>query len=137
EIQRIRALGALGKTIFVFPPVAERELRLRLDVVSRALDLQPGVVLPVYPGGRFLMVLRFDEDGSPVVTVGGRRSDIGYQAAIEDAARACGTHRPTPVFGPSPAALLTTPQSGPAVLPISPSPAMLRKRRRRRWFTVL
>jgi hypothetical protein len=139
EVQRIRLAGALAKTLFVFPPVAREELKRRLKILCAALDLDPGILMLEYSDGKLPLALRFDQNGVPLVSVSDRRDDFGYQAAIQLAAQSIQAAAPGPVFAPAEIASISraSVDAASAPLPISLTPAMMRKKTRRRWFAVL
>lgn len=86
EIDRVREKQALHRAIFVFPPVPRAELRTRLTVLAARLGVDEAIFPPQdisHPG---LLVLRFDVDGTPCLTVSDARNDISYLLAVGQAA---------------------------------------------------
>ncbi|MFF3326405.1 hypothetical protein [Streptomyces sp. NPDC002889] len=86
EIRQIRAAGALGRTIFVLPPVSRAEQRRRLAVLGYALGIEWTVLDHTRPGTDVLAVTVPYE--SPVVITGRIPNDVAYEAAVEVAALA-------------------------------------------------
>lgn len=82
EIQRIRDLGHLPKTIFVFPPTDRSEHRRRLAVLGALLDLPPGDLAGW--SGRRAVAVTFPGPGlGPVTLAAGAQEDVTYDVAIE------------------------------------------------------
>jgi hypothetical protein len=134
EIGMIRAAQALAKTIFVFPPVTERELRQRLDFVTQALDLRRDLLQPAYQPRRRLLALSFDAIGHPVFVLGDSRDDLSYQAAIDRAAAQVQARQPTTVSAPEVSVQAQPDPNEPRLAPVSvPRKARRRAARRRFW----
>jgi len=86
EIERIRDVHALDRTIFVLPPTSRGEQRRRLAVLGDILGLEWAQLDRTRPGTDVLAVTF--PAGRPVIITGRAPNDVGYEAAIEIAALA-------------------------------------------------
>lgn len=101
EINLIRANGCLSKCLFVIPPRPPGELRLRMQVLTSALDLDPSSLPTQDLRNPALLAMSFDEVGTPELYLSSGRDDISYQAAIESAAASKVDHSPRWVTTPA------------------------------------
>jgi hypothetical protein len=84
EVQRLRELSVLTKVLFLVPPLSDREVDLRLRVVSAAMGLT-SLLRGQDPCGRRLIAFRLTEAGSVVKYVADARDDVTYEAAFNAA----------------------------------------------------
>ncbi|MGX7829046.1 hypothetical protein ACTG9Q_28585 [Actinokineospora sp. 24-640] len=135
EVEAVRRQGALGRAIFVLPPVPRAEAGVRLEVLAAALGLDATVFPPqdlLHPG---VLVLRFDGDGTPHLIVSNGRDDTSYLLAIEQAAVEVFSATRTHLSSPAPAVSAPERLVGASLLR-SPSPRQARiVRWQRRWIT--
>jgi hypothetical protein len=84
ELSAIRACAAERRTVLLFPPVADDELRHRWAVARDRLLLAEGAVdLPLSPALVLAAVL--DDDGRIVAITADQRDEAGYRAAVRAA----------------------------------------------------
>jgi hypothetical protein len=82
EIAQIRDRGALGRTIFVLPPVTLVERRARLHALAEVLDVPTEHLDCELPGLEILAVLVPDRLWPRVIT-SSARDDVSYELAVE------------------------------------------------------
>lgn len=82
EIERLRDLGFLHKTLFVVPPVRGRERARRLRVLSATLGIPWDLLMP-RPGAPVLAVCLPLASSRPTVVVGRSSDDLSYDLALE------------------------------------------------------
>lgn len=93
EIGEVVSGGHLPKTIFVMPPVAPEELRTRW---ATACDALPAPIQSIATGLRLDSALTIQLVGDrAVVTVGERRDEAGYRAAVDAAMTEPASHAVT------------------------------------------
>lgn len=80
EIRELQGLGKLSQAIFVFPPVNPRESSERILMLCSALGMNPEVLS--IREGRWLLCLRFDSEGAPIVCVSAGRTADSYVLAL-------------------------------------------------------
>jgi hypothetical protein len=85
EVDRARERRALGRTVFVIPPVASPERRRRLRLLAELLELDAGLLDHDQPGLEVLAVVLRDGHGPALVT-SGTRDEISYDLALRSAA---------------------------------------------------
>ncbi|MFI8774870.1 hypothetical protein ACIGKQ_22295 [Gordonia sp. NPDC062954] len=101
EVAKVRAMSALGKAVFIFPPEDAAELDRRLTVLAAALNLNP-LVTPLNAGGAMPVVaMFFGHDGVPVFVTAKGRDDIAYHEVIDYVAGQV-ANRPRTLDGPAP-----------------------------------
>jgi hypothetical protein len=100
EVQRIRAAGALARTLFVLPPVPAEERHSRLRLLWHGLSLDPAL-LPQEDDDRYLLGLSFDSAGRPTFVVGDGNDDLTYQVAVNKMASRLVGYRPPPLHAPA------------------------------------
>ncbi len=128
EIGQIRDRDALGKALFVLPPVAPHERRARLHALSKVLDLPPQYLDQERPGLEVLAVLVPDPD-QPRLVVSGARDDVSYELAVEVGVESLrGFEVGLPWKQPAPAPLAPLQLAGPLWHPPGSAP------RPRRWY---
>jgi hypothetical protein len=136
EVAMIRRAGALAKTIIVFPPVPEQELRQRLRFATQALELRRDLLQPAYLPGRRLLALTFDPAGKPVCVLGDARDDFSYQAAIALAITAVQAQQPTHVSAPAEVVLVPPQPNEQWLQPVAMPREARRKLARRRLRAI-
>ncbi|HEX6520256.1 MAG TPA: PQQ-binding-like beta-propeller repeat protein [Streptosporangiaceae bacterium] len=86
EVKKIRAAGALGRTVFLLPPTGKSEQRKRLIVLAYALGIEYPPLDQTRPDRDVLAVVFPGGDGPagpvPVVLTGAAPDDVGYESAI-------------------------------------------------------
>ena len=83
ELGQVVSGGHIGKTFFVFPPVAPAELGRRWDHTAASLERAGQAVgpLPVPPSR--IHTVRLDSDGTATVTYASRRDEATYRTAVD------------------------------------------------------
>lgn len=85
ELAQLRERGALGKTLFVFPPVDEAEFDARCFVLSAGLGLHPLTLNHDFEAGVPLVAMRVGASGQIHRYLASGRDDFAYTLAIERA----------------------------------------------------
>ncbi|PQZ92924.1 hypothetical protein CQ018_10660 [Arthrobacter sp. MYb227] len=83
ELAQLRERGALGKTVFVFPPVPEKEFEKRCFVLCTGLGLHPLTLNSNIAKGMRLVAMRIGSTGEIVRYFADSRDDIAYKIALE------------------------------------------------------
>lgn len=82
EVATVRRLGALGKTLFVFPPEEPDEINARITVLCAALDIDPRCIPRQSASTRPILALYLDPYAVPTAVVAHGRDDIAYQEVM-------------------------------------------------------
>jgi len=83
ELAQLCTRGALGKTLFVFPPVPKEELAKRCFVLCAGLGLPPDRLNGDIVSGTPLVAARIGSDGEVIRYLADGRDDIAYGLALE------------------------------------------------------
>ncbi|MER5347134.1 hypothetical protein ABT030_44020 [Streptomyces mirabilis] len=86
EIREIADRSALGKTLFVIPPVPDAERRLRQHVLCAVLGLPQEIFAHTESSGRSVLALCGAGSESPTLITSDVADDVGYEAALDLAA---------------------------------------------------
>lgn len=84
ELAQLRERGALGKTLFVFPPVPEDEFDKRCFVLATGLGLHPLRLNGDIDSGVPLVAMRIGERGEIIRYLADARDDLAYTLALEE-----------------------------------------------------
>lgn len=125
EIGEIRRQGALGRTVFVIPPVSQGDRRARLHLLAARLEISPGLLDHEEPGLEVLSVV-VPDGRRPTLVTSGVRDDTSYDLALRTAVAILAgevSARPATLSGRSAADLPNDLTSLPAA-----------HRRRRPWY---
>ena len=87
EVERLKQLGALERTVFVIPPVETQDIRARLTILAGMLDIDPGLLDHQAVGMEVLAVV-VPNGRHPALIVSGVRDDVSYDLAMRNAAGA-------------------------------------------------
>jgi len=82
ELTQIRERGALGKTLFIFPPLPSSEFRKRCLVLSAGLGLKPERISADFAWGTPLVAMRIGPGGELIRYFADGRDDIAYSMAV-------------------------------------------------------
>jgi hypothetical protein len=112
--------GHLGKTFFVFPPVAPDAVGRRWDHTAASLAAAGQAVGPLPVPASLIHTVRLDTDGTVSATFASRRDEATYRTAVD---RAIGAE-PAPVGGSGGATQIASelppPVASPAASPANP-----------------
>lgn len=82
ELAQIRDRGALGRTVFVFPPVGTQEWFGRCLVLAAGLRVRPSLLFGDMDTGAPLAAVRVNAEGRVVRYLVDGRDDVAYSLAI-------------------------------------------------------
>lgn len=85
ELEQIQNRGALGKTVFVFPPLNTNEFIMRCIVLAAGLQTDPAEFFGDLNDGAALVAVRIGESGEVIRYLADGRDHIAYEAALSDA----------------------------------------------------
>lgn len=100
EVDAITAVGALAKTVFLFPPVQPVEILERWTIVAEALALARGSIPAFDAAGALAAIV--DDSGNLRVITSDRPDEASYRAALLSAFEIAGAERHPAPFGPPP-----------------------------------
>ena len=83
ELGQVVSGGHIGKTFFVFPPVAPAELGRRWDHTAASLEHAGQAVGPLPVPLSRIHTVRLDADGTATVTYASRRDEATYRTAVD------------------------------------------------------
>lgn len=98
ELEQIHSRGALGKTVFVFPPLPTKEWVARCTVLAAGLRISPSELCGDIDTGSPVAAVRIDEAGQVVRYLIDGRDDVAYATAIGQALDAASANHQA-VFG--------------------------------------
>lgn len=102
EVNAINAVGALTKTVFLFPPVQPVEIRERWAIVAEALALEQASIPAFDPTGGLAAIV--DDSGNLRVITSDRPDEASYRAALLSAFEIAGADRHRVPAAPPPLA---------------------------------
>jgi hypothetical protein len=102
ELGQVVSGGHIGKTFFVFPPVAPAELGRRWDHTAASLEHAGQAVGPLPVPVSRIHTVRLDTDGTATVTYASRRDEATYRTAV-DRIVTSSVPAPAPALAPTPA----------------------------------
>ena len=82
EMQQIAQRGALYKTIFLFPPVTNKERVLREDVLCSVFGLPVGQFSAIRSSGRQVLAVTVLEGRGPTLIAAEVSDDVSYEASL-------------------------------------------------------
>ncbi len=82
ELQQIAQQRALYKTVFLFPPVENKERSLREGVLCSAFGLTAGQFSDIRSSGRQVLAVTLSEGRSPTMIVSEVSDDVSYETAL-------------------------------------------------------
>jgi DNA-binding beta-propeller fold protein YncE len=83
EMNQIKAQGALGRTMFLIPPVPARERAFRQQVLCTVLGLSRDALLWAEASDRQVLLVAPRDRGTPLMIVSDTGDDVSYEEAIE------------------------------------------------------
>jgi len=86
EMRQLKAQNALGRTMFLIPPVRARERALRQQVLCTVLELPREALVSAEASDRQVLLVAPRDHGTPLVIVSETGDDVSYEQAIEIAA---------------------------------------------------
>jgi YVTN family beta-propeller protein len=134
EMQQIAGQGALHKSVFLFPPLEDKERALRERVFCTALGLPLSQFLEVGSSGRQVLAVTVPDGRSPTLIVAEVSDDVSYEAALGAAAAELLTASPSVHTAP-----VVKLAALPADLPLASRPRGWRppKPWYRRWYVLV
>jgi hypothetical protein len=133
EMGLLHKIGVVAKTLVLVPPLNERELALRLQVMAAAFGVPTKRLQPRDSSGRYLLAFRITELGEVVRYFADARDDVSYRAAIDSAVGEMPPPPSSDILGFDVLDGVDSAAQLPAGLPFAdPQPTELRRAARRR-----
>ncbi len=129
EVEHLRQAGLLERTVFIFPPVRDREASKRYETITKVLTGQ--AMPPPIPRSRSIVSARFDRNGRPFeLTVSRARDWTSYQAAVQRQLSASAAKWEAPAYNPNSQLVDSIRQH----VKMSAPESVTRQRHRAPWF---